>query len=90
MTDTLDGSTTLADQESAIQFREAKGYRLKTLASDSENPPSNNATFDQLPIGERPNRLHLTVDALPSGKTSVWDGKIYVEGVLTDAKAYRD
>lgn len=87
---TIDGSQTLADQESAIQFKEAKGYALKSLAADTANPPENDAEFDKLPIGNRPSRIHLTVGALPAGKNKTCSGNIYVEGNLADVIAYRD
>ena len=90
MTETIDGSQTLAEQESAIQFKEAKGYALTALAADKDNPPLNNADFDQLPIGTRPKRIHLTGGSLPAGKTQVCVGNIYVERNLADVIAYRD
>jgi len=89
MTETLDGSQSLADQESAIQFKEAKGYSLTALAGDESNPPMNNADFDRLDTG-RPKRIHVTSPPLPQGKTQVCTGKIYVAGTLTDVIAYRD
>lgn len=89
MTETIDGSQTLADQQSAIQFNEAKGYALTALAADKDNPPINNADFDELPIGNHPKRIHLTDRPLPTGKTQVCAGNIYVNGDLADVIAYR-
>jgi len=88
MNETIDGNQPLADQESAIQFKEAKGYELTALAADEDNPPMNVAEFKRLP-GGRPKRIHLTQDPLPPGEQEVWAGRIYVEGTMSDVVAYR-
>lgn len=90
MTETIDGSQKIEDQESAIQFKEAKGYNLKSIAADKANAPMNLAEFDQLQIGVRPKRIHLTLPPMPTGKTPVCTGNIYVESKPADVVAYRD
>jgi hypothetical protein len=89
MAESIDGKGTLAEQESAIQFKEAKGYRLKSLKSGKGQPPTNTASFDRLPIGEVPDLFTLALEAVPDGEKEVWSGTIYVEGELKKAAAYR-
>lgn len=89
MPETIDGSQTLTEQESAIQFKEGKGYKLKTLKAGKKKPPTNEAEFERLPIGELPDLFTLVLDSVPEGEEEVWSGKIYVEGELKEAAAYR-
>ncbi|MEK7674967.1 MAG: hypothetical protein AAB676_03915 [Verrucomicrobiota bacterium] len=89
MSETIDGSQPLADQESAIQFKEAKGYELTALAADETDPPMNTAEFKRLPIGQLPKRIHLTQGPVPAGGKRVWSGNIYIDGNASDALAYR-
>ena len=89
MPETINGSMTLAQQESAIQFKEAKGYKLNSFKADPKNPPTNNAEFDKLPIGGLPDLFQLVLGSVPEGETQIWSGKIYVEAELKQAAAYR-
>jgi hypothetical protein len=88
MKETIDGNQTLAEQEAAIQFKEGKGYILTTLQAGTEKPPTNEAGFDRLPIGEVPDEFQLVLK-LPTGREKVWAGKIFVKGELREAAAYR-
>lgn len=90
MTKSLNGSTPLASQESALKFQEAKGYELQTIAPDPASPPFNVATLKQLPTGNVPAALHLTAAALPAGKTAFWTGQMYSDGQMKATFAYRD
>ena len=89
MRETIDGKQTLPDQESAIQFKEALGFELTAFAADETNPPLNNTDFNRLPIGQQPKPIHLTKGPLPPGETEVWSGRIFMEGKLADARAFR-
>ena len=87
MSETIDGSLTLAEQQSAIQFKEAKGYQLKTLKSGSKTPPTNEVEFDTLPIGQLPDLFTLVLDSVPDGEDKVWSGKIFIKGQIRQAAA---
>jgi hypothetical protein len=89
MSDTIDGTLPLADQESGIRFKEGKGYELTALAKGASDPPTNTAEFKRLPLGERPVRIHLVEGGVPDGETEVWTGRIYIEGKVRQAAAYR-
>jgi hypothetical protein len=88
MNETIDGNQSLSEQESAIQFKEATGFELTALAADESNPPTNNASFKELPTG-RPKRIHLIRGSLPEGETEVLSGNIFVDGNKTDVVAFR-
>jgi hypothetical protein len=89
MPETIDGSLTLAEQESAIQFKEAKGYQLKSFKAGKKQPATNEAEFVKLPIGELLDLFTLVLDLVPEGEKEVWSGNIFVEGELKTAAAYR-
>jgi hypothetical protein len=91
MTKSTDGSKSLADQESAIGFQEAKGYEMTDLKPDTGSPPWNIATFNQLPAGEVPDDLHLAEDGTPTpgGVNVFWKGSMYIAGAVKPAFAYR-
>jgi len=86
----LDGTDSLADQESAIQFKEAQGYQLTTMYVSPDGPRTNVVECDELPPGQHPKRIHFTAGPLPAGKVQVWAGKIYVSSALNDVIAFRD
>lgn len=89
MRETIDGDLTLAEQESCIQFKEAKGYRLRTLTAGVDDPPTNEAEFDKLPIGQLVDLIRLCVGSVPVDEEEVWNGTIYVEGEKKVVSAYR-
>ena len=89
MAETIDGTQSLQKQESCIQFKEAKGYRLESFKCGADNPPTNEAEFERLPIGQLPDRFKLALDQVPSGETEIWNGTIYVEGHKQEVAAYR-
>jgi hypothetical protein len=89
MSETIDGNHNLQKQESCIQFKEAKGYRLESFKSGTDSPPTNEAEFERLPIGTLPDLFKLALDRVPSGQTEIWNGTIYVEGDKRQAAAYR-
>lgn len=89
MSETIDGNMTLADQESAVQFKDAKGYQLQSLKAVGASPPTNEAEFEQLPDGQLPDLLKLVIGSVPVGETEVWSGTIYIEGKQKKAAAYR-
>jgi hypothetical protein len=88
MSETIDGSQTLVEQESAIQLKEARGYRLTDLHAGAADPPTNVAEFEDLPAGH-PVRIHLVEGSVPSGEKEVWSGEIYINSSLKHATAYR-
>lgn len=90
--DTLDGSLNPDEQSRSIQFKEAGGFLLTSLAAGVANPATNNADFQDLPVTSGPPRpFHLVVgEPIPQGKVAVWSGNIYIEGVLKDAVGYRE
>src|SRR5882672_653721 len=87
---TLDGNYSLAETESAIQAKEAAGRELTKLRVGNTNPPTNEADFNNLPGGKRPDDFKLTLQNVPVGKSQVWAGEIYVKGKVQKAKGYRD
>jgi hypothetical protein len=89
MPETIDGNNNLQKQESCIQFKEAKGYRLKSFQCAADNPPTNEAEFERLPVGELPDPFKLVLDHVPSGEIEIWNGTIYVEGHKKEVAAYR-
>jgi hypothetical protein len=89
MPETIDGNQNLRKQESSIQFKEAKGYRMKSFGCGADNPPTNEADFERLPTGQLPDLFKLVLDQVPSGETEIWNGTIYVEGSKKQAAAYR-
>jgi hypothetical protein len=86
---TIDGSYSLVETESAIQEQEAAGQELTTLKAGAATPPANEADFKDLESGEMPEDFHLTQGKIPTGKKPVWSGKIYVKGKLQSATGYR-
>jgi hypothetical protein len=89
MPETIDGTMTLEDQESAIQFKEAKGYELKSLKAAAGNPPTNEAEFKKLD-DDLPDLFKLVQGAVPDDKEEVWSGTIYVEGKKQKAAGFRE
>ncbi len=87
-----DGSQTLSDQESALQFKERAGNELTALEKDDKNRPMNLATFKRLPPGSRPKPLHLVLaaDPQPPMTVLVLSCNIFVEGDAQDVNAYRE
>ncbi len=88
MPEYLDGNTPLADQESAIQFKEAKGFELVSLKASEDQGPANEVEFKRLPIGHRPKRIKL-IEGESTEEGVVWSGEIYVEGSKQKAYAKR-
>jgi hypothetical protein len=86
----IDGTKSLADQESAIQIYEAAGYELLGFFADSDGDPVNELGFNDLPPGQHPSTANLVVgSAIPAGKKLVCYGTIYVAGVLSQVSAFR-
>jgi hypothetical protein len=86
----VEGSLSLSEIESAIQFEEAKSFEMETWKI--ENAKDNLVEFKRLPIGTFPKEFKLTLasDPAPAGHAAaVGPLPMMVGGQKTDVKAWR-
>jgi len=91
MPDRIVGTSSLAQIESAIQFKEGKSFEFQ--GSQIENGKDNLVDFKELPIGTSPNDFRLTAaaDPPPDGFEALPNSPfpMMVKGKKTDVKAWR-
>lgn len=68
ITTTADGNMSLPQLQSAIRFKEARSYQLKSIEIDGKN---NKIVFDELEIGEIPDDVIIGFQAIQPGSKLV-------------------
>lgn len=93
---TVDGSKSLADQQSAIRYAEqANNARLTSY--EEGTAPNNTATLTDVPLGEAIKPLTLIAsptaqviaDQKASGKELVFNNAVYVDGKEVNVAGFR-
>lgn len=89
-TRSISGRFTLTQIESAIREEEAHSFEF--LIAYIENDKDNLADFKELPLGEFPRELKLTLssDAAPNGFSNIWQGAMFVGGETKNVIAWRE
>jgi hypothetical protein len=97
----VDGGQTLALQENALNFMEQTLFAKVTAYAEVAGTTNNQASLDDVPIGQQPGPLHLLTAAdatqaasviaaqQTAGKTLAFQGKAFVGGNETIVLGFR-
>ena len=100
-TELVDGKQTLALQENALNFIEQEESVIVTAYAEVAGTTNNQATLEDVPIGQQPGPLHLVTaadatqaarvisDQETAGKTLAFQGKAFVGGNETIVLGFR-
>ncbi len=87
--ETIDGNSSLSEQESAIRLREAAGCELLGLLPLMDGSNTNGASFRNLAAGQCPPPISLTNTTLPPNRNLISCATIFVGGRLSQIRAFR-
>jgi hypothetical protein len=84
----VDGGQTLDQQENALNEMEQLSFAKVTAYAEVSGTTNNEATLEDVPIGQQPGPLHLEKEdddtqadnVKVAGKTEIFRGKAFVEG----------